>query len=391
VEPPNQENSNTNESESEILNKESDESSDETKEESSDEAEESSEESEEESDEEVDEEEIAAQSQEDETPGSPKWNKLRKDPVIGKLLKEHPEIQDRYFKAEKYAEFFPTIEEAELGAQKAELLDQVDELISAGNFDPLINRVHDNNPKALESLARTILPTLQAKNPQLFVQAITPVFKQLFALATNQAAASKNENLKNAAAVMAHFLWNNGPPPDSRTEPKEDPKLKELEQQNEALLTNQFNNFITNTKDVTASSMVKIIEDGLDKDNRLTPFTKNALIEKIILQVNTHIMRDAAAQKHIQSLRQNAIRLGFSEEAKLSLKRAFLGRAKVLIPAIRQRLYAEAIGTQQRKSGKTTIPSSGGSPRPRSNKLSTQEVKQKGMSEMDILTYGLKG
>lgn len=394
---PNQDNS---ESESDILDRNSDESSNETSkedsEEDSEEESESTEETQEDEDEsEVDEDEDSSETQdsEEDHPGTPQWNKLRKDPVIGKLLKEHPEIQARYFKAEKYAEFFPTVEEAETAAQKSEILDQVDELITAGNFNPLIDRVYDNDPRSLESLADTILPKLQEKNPQLFVRAVNPVLKALLNQVDAVAAQNKNENLKNAALVIRHFLWNNGqPPPDSRTEPnKVDPEKLNLQQQNQQLVANQYKNFHLQTVDETTAKLVKLIEDGLDPNNKLTPFTRKALIAKVVEDVNLQIKNNAADQKYLDSLWKNAVKQGFSEEAKLSIKRAFLGRARKLIQGIRQKHYSEAIGNQPRKQGKTTIPSSGGSPRPKSNMITPREAKAKGMSEMDIINFGTKG
>lgn len=322
--------------------------------------------------------------------GTPPFNKLRKDSTIGKFLKEYPQVQANYFKAEKYAEYFPTIEDAETAAQKSEIFDQFDAHVSSGDFKPVIDAVSNNNPRALENVADTILPMLQEKNPQLYVRAITPVIKQLFATAIHQADKAKNENLKNAAVVLAHFIWPNGNAPEA-PKPREDPERVKLEQQNQQLFFNQYSNFRQSVMDDTAKTLAKIVEEGLDSENKLTKFTKDALIKEIIVDINTHIKNDVAVQKQMESLWKNSAKLGFSGEAKLSLKRAFLGRAKMLIPTIRSKRLAEALGSAPQKSnGKTQIPSSGGSPKQITKRVSVSEARQKGMSDLDILNYGDK-
>jgi len=149
-------------------------------------------------------------------------------------------------------------------------------------------------------------------------------------------------------------------------------------------------NFEGSTKDATKSELVKIIENNIDPDNKLTRFTREKVVETILNDVNTKISQDGAVQKQLQSLWMQAARLGFTDQSKAQLKRAFLSRAKMIIPTIRQRRLAEASGESVPVRGKTMIPQAGGSPRGKSVKVSSSEAKEKNMSEMDIINFGAK-
>jgi len=353
---------------------------------------EASEENEESTEEEVPEEEQRI--------GAPPFNQLKKE--FPDIFKKYPAIQANFFKAEKYSEYFPTVEDAENAARKVEIFDTLDQHLTNGDFSPLVSLLNENNANALSRVADEILPLLQEKNPQLYVRAINPAFKHFittgfataekFANAAEESTKEYGTNLKNAFKLITHFLYGpQGLPADAPVQQvREDPEKVRLQQDHQRLIVNSMVNFEGSTKDATKSELVKIIENNIDPDNKLTRFTREKVVETILNDVNTKISQDGAVQKQLQSLWMQAARLGFTDQSKAQLKRAFLSRAKMIIPTIRQRRLAEASGESVPVRGKTMIPQAGGSPRGKSVKVSSSEAKEKNMSEMDIINFGAK-
>jgi hypothetical protein len=80
---------------------------------------------------------------------------------------------------------------------------------------------------------------------------------------------------------------------------------------------------------------------------------------------------------------------------KPSIIRAFLGRAKVVLPAIRQKRRAEALGKspaqpiQQVGSKKVNIPAGGaGGTRGRSSYIAPKDANKERLSDLDIINRG---
>jgi len=332
--------------------------------------------------------------------GAPPFNALKKE--FPDIFKKYPAIQANFFKAEKYSEYFPTVEDAENAARKVEIFDTLDQHLTGGDFRPLIDLLSENNANGLGKVADEILPMLQEKNPQLYVRAINPAFRHFittgfataekFANAAEDSTKEYGTNLKNAFKLITHFLYGpQGLPTEAApAAPKDDPEKRQLQQQHHNLIVNTAMNFEKSTKDDVAKELKTLVENNIDPEGKLTKFTREKLIETILNDVNEKISKDGAVQKQMQSLWMQAARIGFTDQSKAQLKRAFLGRAKMIIPTIRQRRLAEASGVFVPVKGKTMIPQAGGSPKGKSVKISSSEARQKNMSEMDIINFGAK-
>ena len=330
-------------------------------------------------------------------PGAPPFNKLRKDPEIGKFLKQYPQLQANYFKAEKYAEYFPTVEEAEEAAKKVEIFDVIDSQISQGDFKSLVEHLSGFNPQGLTKVADEIVPMLHAKDPQLYVRVAKPIITQALKYALNLAAGHSDkaagENIKNAAAVIAHVIFGDASQLNAPATqvPQPDPEKDRLAQANAQLISQQLGNFQSEAHSEGASALRKEIEAGLDPEGKLTPFVKERLVETIFMDVNERLANDQNTRKQMQSLWANAYKAGLTREAKLSLKRAYLGRAKMILPQIRSRRFSEALGTRKPNGpGKTIVPATSGAPHVKTTKVTTEQVRKEGMSEMDIILHGAR-
>jgi hypothetical protein len=337
-----------------------------------------------------DEEEEEEKPEEEETEESPKairFSEIKKE--FPELFKKYPDLRANYFQAEKFKEFFPTVEDAEEAARKAEVFDVANEELSRGDFGNLIITLGNNNPKSLEKVADEILPKLYSIDSRLYSRATIPVLKQMLSFAAREAVRINDENLKNSVGHLAKFVFgSSGVPSDQRPTQQEDPEKLQLQQQNQALISSQARNYYNDVVSESFNEFKREVLSGLDEEKKLTPWHLDKLAEDIMSEVDQILAKDIKHQREMNSLWNRAYQSGFPADMKAKLLNAHLARAKMIIPAIRQRKKSEAMGTKAPENGqkRTMVPQNSGPARKTNPKFpSAQEAKKQGLSELDIL------
>lgn len=324
-------------------------------------------------------------------PGRIDFKVVKKD--FPDLIKKFPQLQANYFKAEQYSEIFPSIEEAQSAAQKAEVFDVINERALSGDINIILDGIGDEAPKALNTVAETILPTLYKKNPQLYSTAMAPEIKKLILSAVRAGEKSNNENLKNAALVLQEYVFGaNGLPADKVPE-KEDPEKENLRKQNQGLFIQQARSYESDVKEFTAKHLVKSVEVDLDDPNNpMSDFVREKLVEQIIEDVNNNLAKNPTIAREMNALWAKAAQKGFSAEMKPVIARAFLARANLILPAIKQKRRNEVFGKKDVKVDagprKTNIKQSSGQTRASSSVVSKTEIRKGNLSPMDVIMRG---
>jgi ribosomal protein L22 len=323
-------------------------------------------------------------------PGRIDFKEVKK--TFPELLKKFPQLQANYYKAEQYTEIFPSVEDARAGSQKAEVFDIINNQVLQGDISLILNAVEAEAPKSLNRIAETILPDLYKKDPQLYSAAMAPEIKKLVISAIRAGEKSGNENLKNAALVLQEYVFGANGLPADKAPVQEDPEKQQLKNQAATLFLQQAHSYENDVKDFTAKHLVKSIEDGLDPDGTMSDFVKGKLVEQIVDDVNSNLMKNGTITKEMNSLWLKAAQKGFSAEMKPVIARAFLARAKLILPAIKQKRRAEVFGKKEVKMDngprKTNIRQSSGPTKVSSPVVSKTEIRKEGLSPMDVIMRG---
>lgn len=332
----------------------------------------------------------APEEETEELPGQISFKDINKE--FPELLKKYPALRANYFQAEQFKEIFPTVDDAKVASQKMEVFDFLDPYIAKGDFTPIL-KIFENagNTKALENVATSLFPALQAQNKELYVKALNPELKKLFGYVNGIANRNNDDNLKAAVQVMVKAVWGDHIPQDP-VQPKEDPEKQQLQQQ---LTQQQFQFGLSKemeVKEYTSKLVAKEIEKVLDPTGEFNEFTRNILRDKIFAEVDNSIMQNQQYQREFASLWKQYHMSNHSQEARTRLIRAVLVRAKSLLPAITQRIRFEAVKPKAEipQQTKTRVTPSAGVPRSRSVAISSKEANSKRMSDMDIIMQGAK-
>lgn len=278
-----------------------------------------------------------------------------------KLIKEkYPELakdkdfRNIYFRDKAFTEVFPTVAEAKSAQEKAELFEFVDSSLASGNPKEIVQKL---NEETREKLANNILPALFSVDKKLFGIATRPIVINLLHEVHDYAVEAKDENLRKSIRNISYYLTKSADLP-ARPSPITSPEIEQeraklQREREESFLRNQ-RDFLTTTDGVVAKKLATIVAEGLNSNKELNEFGRQAVVEKTLADVRRILVSDDPLNKRIVSLHRLAAKSGFTTEHKARIISALLERARTVIPQIRAKHIASALGKQPSKSnGKT--------------------------------------
>jgi len=274
-----------------------------------------------------------------------------KFPDLPKILKAFPQLRDAYYREGKFTQIFPTVEDATQASELADTFQEFNEHFINGSSKELLAALSQNNPDSLKKLATNFLPTLNELNADLFYDAIIPSINNVIRNLHTTGEKEKDNNMMGAAKILSKFLHGTYDIPIQET--KKDPEIererKKLDDERNTVEREKYDEFSTTVHSRANRLMTKAITDGLDPEGSLTEFTKSAIIEKVIDKIGEELEKDPQHNKLMEKLWKGAQQTRYKGESADRLLTAFLSRAKRLIPEIRAKFKAEALGTSTRK------------------------------------------
>lgn len=278
------------------------------------------------------------------------------------ILKQFPALKGIYYRERQYSELFPTMEDARVAVENDEAFKTFRESALSGDLTDVLDAVREADPKSLDKIASTILPTLNKLSPELHWKASLPVLQGLVQAVYQEGMrygdTEQGNNLKNSAAHVAQFIFGNNfedivtgkrsliPQPEKRAE--ESPEAKQLKE----MQATRASEFYTQTEQAIFTGLeAKVMERGqhnklkIDPDGVMTDFMRDTVRDRIMIEVKKALEADPGHMRYMRSLWTKAKDAGYVGDWKSRIQSAYLERAKSLVPAIRARLVAEALGT----------------------------------------------
>lgn len=328
------------------------------------------------------------------------------------IFKDFPALRDMYWREQKITEVFATVEEASEAKEELQSFRNLEAAFDSGKLEDTkfaLEAIKSIDDATLPNLALNFLPALRELDQNSYYAAITPELVGFVKSLYDAGVRNGNENSKNAALVASlHFFGDKGvatgekavniPKPKVKEETKEDKTAQERkafqQERHEALFQDVSHDF--------KAELTSEIKKDIDPDEVMTDFTKNALVETILKRINKTLANDPSHTARMSSLWKQAAQGGFARNWKDRIVNAALSRAKTIMPQIRAKARAEALGTRQRQSNKVLnskkgterVPNNstnrGGVTKTNLGSLDTKKIDWKGSSDLDILNGKVK-
>jgi len=324
--------------------------------------------------------------------GRPTYQELKKaDPEI---FKKVPGLKDIFFREQKFSETFASVEEAVTAAKKADDFDIIESSLVQGDPSLVLRELANNSPESVPMLVDNFLPTLQRMSKELYVRATMPVLEDLIRMTYNDGRRLNDKNLMYAAGHIAKHVFGEARIPEPRTQsPGPHPAEVQLREERSRHFNERYGNFNTELSVESYTRLERVADRGItDPENKLNGFTRKAIVKEALAELDTKLSEDQQLAGTLRQLWRRATVGGFTKEHKEAILNAHLSRAKQLLPGIRNRMVAEALGQKVGKNNnkqKRDIPSGGrgaaGGVRGNAARLDPKKIDWGKTSDEDLL------
>ena len=292
------------------------------------------------------------QEEEEEGPkldASPTWKQL--NTKYPQLFKDFPGLKHTFFHAQEYRKVFGSVEDAQEAAEQVENFKQLGDQFTSGRVEDLTSAIKTFDNEVIESFGTNFLPALKAASPEAYYEAITPELSNFCRTLYDYGARNNNDNMKNAALVAAaHFFGDSkvasGESKVQAKEPKKDTKLDEERTQ---FRTERYNTLLRDVTEHCDTTIDNLIKTGLDPKNSMSESMARMLTKEIRNEINKVLNSDRSHVSKMNSLWKKASVEGFSSVHKSNISKAYLERAKEIMPSIRSKIRSAALGIRTRK------------------------------------------
>ena len=260
------------------------------------------------------------------------------------FFKTFPALRDVIFREKEYATIFPTVEDAAKADENSILFNDLRNDVTTGEGDKFLNSLKE--AQSLPKFAANFLPKLQKLDPDTHWNVVAPVLEHAVRAFYREGKVRSSEDMVNAANHLALFLFGdtgfaNGSKTNTKVEKEEDKTVKSERETWEREKLQTFDNSVQG--DIRSGLKSQILA-GFPKEG-ITDFVRDALVGKIISEIDKSIASDNTHIAFVRRLWAKAKAEGFRSDLKDSIVNAYLSRAKSLTPSIRRRLLSEALGT----------------------------------------------
>jgi hypothetical protein len=311
--------------------------------------------------------------------------------------KEFPDIKNALFREQAFSEVFTNPAEAKETLEKAQTFDQLSQdIVGAGNISDLFETIKTQNKESFEKIAYSLLPYFQEQDRDLYYEIASRPIKQLLRAAWNDGGGERTDLGKAAAHIHKYFFKNLNFEEKVKSEnlkeaPAKSRREQELEQRLSQIESGKQNEFLASVDNSYISKMSHHIREGIDKDERLTEWSKAKIAEDVLREVQIQLKKDSRYIGAVNSLVRQAGQSGYSNDFKSRIINAALARAKSLVPEIRKRVVGEALKARGSRESRESRESKNGNVKPRlsnyrsSSSGSSSKSSKKPMSDIDIL------
>ena len=264
-----------------------------------------------------------------------------------KLFAEHPKLRDTIIREQKFTEVFPTIEMAQEAYDRSESFKNFNAEILSGRAENLLENIKRVDQRAFNKFTDNILDSLYRVDAPQFNKISSVIVTRAIKHMYSQGKRHGNENIEMASRWMSRFFFENDNP-ESLTEP-EKPRDDEASEERQRINAERAQwtqeRYTHAANDIHAQldrELVKRVENGLDPNNRLSKFAKDALVDRIIKELNESLGNDPRHNNQMKLLWARAAKSGYSAEWRNKIRDAVLANAERRLPVVRQKHRANA-------------------------------------------------
>lgn len=318
------------------------------------------------------------------------------------LFKDFPYIEKAYYGHQQLTEIFPTIPDAKVAAEKAQILDRTEkQVMQNGDISAVLLAAREEDQEAFKRIADNYLPTLRRVDEQAYFHVLGGVIKDTIVTMVREGRALGEQGapLQAAANVLNQFIFGSQRfqphQPLARQVNPDDARREQSYQQQEQ---NRIYSRFESTRDelqTKADNVLKSTIDGhLDPNKTMTDFVRTHAAQEAFNNLEILISKDTRFHAILDKLWAAAMRADFSKESTDKIKSAYLSKARTLLPSVIKKARNDALKgmgsrppdeSEEETADKKGPITPGRSTAPSSGKFKKASDIPRNMSTLDVL------
>jgi len=276
------------------------------------------------------------------------------------LFKKFPQLEKSMYREKAYSEILPTIQDARLAVEKAEMLDKYDEEIMAGSTESLLAAVKESDKEAFAKLVDNYMPNLFKTDQHAYYHTIGNLIKHTIISMVRDAKEQNSDELSEAAAVLNNYIFGSTkfthPTNLSQDEVTDEGKKKDAEitQREQDLVDRQFNTAKEDLGSRVDTILKNSVDKAIDPNESMSGYVKEIATDKVLKGLENLIARDTRFKAIYDTLWERAYENDFNKESMDKIKKAYLSKAQTLLPLLIKKERNEAMRGTNRKASDDT-------------------------------------
>jgi hypothetical protein len=319
------------------------------------------------------------------------------------FFKDFPDLREAFFRESKYTEIFPTIEDAQEAREELASLSTIREKVLEGDFTAILEASKETDKTSYDKLVDNLLPHLYKSDQDAFMRAITPSIENMLRTAYRDGTGSGDEDLQNSALHISKWFFNTEEVATGKTTTLK--KTPEISKEQDALSSERAEFEATKFRDAynivlqdRNSTMEEMILNGLDPDKEMSQYIKSKLTKDIIEEVDRVLQKDGAHMALMNAKWKRAKQEGYNRDSLRKIVTTYQARARSLVPSVRAKLKASALGRTDGKeklqqvahvAGRKEVPA-GATSRSGTRLPSPKDIDWRSTSDADILAGNIR-
>jgi len=315
---------------------------------------------------------------------------LKKYPT---LFKDFPFLESQHFKLREYTELFGTVDDARETIEKAEQFGRLQQEVYSGDLTTILKSVKEDEPENYAKIIDNYIPTLMKVDPEAYTGILTNIFRRAVLTMHQEGKRMENEKLQEAALILNQFMFNNSDvPPEfslSKSENRESAKEKELKEREQEFLRQRYETTYQDLAGRIDNVLKATIEKNIDPRESMSGYVKKNAIRDALTMVQDNLKQDPAFKKVLDGLWKKAFEANFDRTSVDNIRKAYLGKAKTVLPEMIKKARSEALKDtpakrEREKEREDNSPINRGRSTSSSSKGGKTEIP-KGMSSLEFL------
>jgi hypothetical protein len=269
---------------------------------------------------------------------------VRRKEILAKypqLFKDFPYLEKAYYREQQFTEIYPTIQDARISAEKANILDQAERQVMNGDITMFLQAAKAEDQNAFNKIADNYLPTLRKVDQQAYYHVLGNVIKDTIITMVREGRQLGDQGapLTAAANVLNQFIFGSQQfTPPNRLSKQVNPQVaqaqQEIQQHKQQQVMNTFTNVRDDLQNKADNTLRATIDGHIDPNGSMSEYVKSHATTEAFDKLETLIAQDTRFRGMLDKLWEKAFRSGFDKESTDRIKSAYLSKAKTLLPSV---------------------------------------------------------